>query len=119
MSEAIQPGSEAGAFQRVFALDILPPGTARMETVGEFDIGFFNLDGEIYAVDDVCPHVGGLLHGGWVNKEEKLITCPLHGWRFNLCDGTMRPGRRRIATFDVEIRDGDVYVNPTPRPVPA
>jgi nitrite reductase/ring-hydroxylating ferredoxin subunit len=95
---------------RVFALERLPPGMTRVETVDEHLIAFFNIDGTIYAVDDVCPHLGGPLHDGTVDKDELLVTCPLHGWRFSLCDGTMNPGRRRIATFAVEVRDGDVYV---------
>jgi nitrite reductase (NADH) small subunit/3-phenylpropionate/trans-cinnamate dioxygenase ferredoxin subunit len=102
---------------RVFSLEQLPPGMARMEMVGDYMIAFFNIDGTIYAVDDVCPHVGGPLHDGTIDTGELLITCPLHGWRFSLCDGTMQPGRRRIATFDVAIRDGDVYVDPAPRPL--
>lgn len=102
---------------RVFSLEQLPPGMARIETVGEYDVAFFNIDGTIYAVNDVCPHLGGPLHDGNVDKDEKLVTCPLHGWRFSLCDGAMRPGRRRIETFDVELRDDDVYVDPVPRPV--
>ena len=104
---------------RVFSLEQLPPGMARIEMVGEYIIAFFNIDGEIYAVDDVCPHLGGPLHDGTVEKDEKLVSCPLHNWRFSLCDGTMHPGRRRIATFDTEIRDDGVYVSPTPRPVAA
>lgn len=102
---------------RVFSLEQLPPGMARVETVDEYLIAFFNIDGTIYAVDDVCPHLGGPLHDGNIEKDEKLVSCPLHGWRFSLCDGTMHPGRRRIATFDVEIRGDDVYVNAAPRPV--
>ncbi len=102
---------------RVFSLEQLPPGMARMEPIGEQYIAFFNIDGTIYAVDDTCPHLGGPLHDGNVDPDELLVTCPLHNWRFSLCDGTMRPGRRRIATYDVEIRDGNVYVNTAPRPV--
>ena len=102
---------------RVFALEQLPPGMTRVEMVAEYTIAFFNIDGTIYAVDDVCPHLGGPLHDGRVETDELLVTCPLHGWRFSLCDGTMHPGRRRIATFDVEVRDGDVYVSPAARPI--
>jgi nitrite reductase/ring-hydroxylating ferredoxin subunit len=102
---------------RVFPLEKLPPGMTRIEMVGDYTIAFFNIDDAIYAVDDVCPHLGGPLHDGTVEQDEKLVTCPLHGWRFSLCDGTMHPGRRRIATFDVEVRDGDVYVSDVPRPI--
>ncbi len=102
---------------RVFALDQLPPGMTRMEPFGERYIAFFNIGGAIYAVDDTCPHLGGSLHDGTVDKDELLVTCPLHAWRFSLCDGTMHPGRRRIATYDVEVREGDVYVSAAPRPI--
>lgn len=112
-----QPEQEP--FVRVFSLAELPAGEGRMESVGDYDIAFFNVDGEIYATDDVCPHYGGSLYEGAVLKDEMLIVCPLHGWRFKLADGKMTPGRHRIATFDVRIENGDVYVAREPRKVVA
>lgn len=104
-------------FERVFSLDEVPSGTARVASVGGYDVGIFNIDGTIYAIDDVCPHVDGPLHGGKVNAAACTVTCPLHGREFSLVDGTEGYGRQSVATFDVSVRDGEIYVAPTPRPL--
>lgn len=62
------------------------------------------IDGEIRAVDDVCPHNGASLSAGVLR--DGCVTCPAHLWRFRLTDGT-RVGRPdvRIPTYDVAITD--------------
>jgi nitrite reductase/ring-hydroxylating ferredoxin subunit len=104
-------------FVRVFSLDQVPPGAARVTRFGGHEVGVFNIDGTIYAIDDVCPHVEGPLHSGTVNKAACTVTCPLHAWDFSLVDGTEGFGRQSVATFEVSVCDGDIYVASTPRPV--
>jgi nitrite reductase/ring-hydroxylating ferredoxin subunit len=104
-------------FVRVFSLDEVTPGNARVVTVGDYDIGVFNVDGTIYAIDNVCPHVDGPLHGGKVNAATCTVMCPLHFREFSLIDGTEGYGRQPVATFDVDVRDGAIYVNSTPHPL--
>ncbi|MEB3217774.1 MAG: aromatic ring-hydroxylating dioxygenase subunit alpha [Nostocales cyanobacterium 94392] len=38
-------------------------------------------DGQVYAIEDACPHKGIPLHKGDVTGDN--ITCPYHGWQFN------------------------------------
>jgi nitrite reductase (NADH) small subunit len=104
-------------FVRVLSLDEVAPGTARVATVGSYDVGVFNVEGTIYAIDNVCPHVEGPLHGGKVNPAACTVQCPLHFREFSLLDGTEEYGRQSVATFDVSVRDGDIYVASTPRPL--
>jgi nitrite reductase/ring-hydroxylating ferredoxin subunit len=104
-------------FVRVFSLDQVPPGSARVARFGAYEVGVFNIDGTIYAIDDICPHVEGPLHSGAVNKAACTVTCPLHAWDFSLVDGTEGYGRQSVATFDVAVRDGAIYVASTPRPI--
>jgi nitrite reductase (NADH) small subunit len=100
-------------FARVAAVSDLPPGSATMAAVGDYDIAVFNVDGTIYAIDDVCPHFAGPLHEGTVDAG--VVSCPLHGWCFNLSDGTMTNGRRSVSTFDVLVENGEISVSRTPR----
>jgi 3-phenylpropionate/trans-cinnamate dioxygenase ferredoxin subunit len=102
-------------FVRVFSLNEVAPGTARVATLGDYDVGVFNVDGTIFAIDNACPHVDGPLHGGKVNNAACTVTCPLHGREFSLVDGTEGYGRQSVATFDVSVRDGEIYVSSTPR----
>jgi 3-phenylpropionate/trans-cinnamate dioxygenase ferredoxin subunit len=101
------------AFARVGALADLPPGAAMMAAVGDYDIALFNVAGEIFAIDDVCPHFAGSLHEGTV--EDGMVSCPLHGWCFDLRSGTQTNGRRFVETFDVRVEDENLLVSATPR----
>lgn len=44
------------------------------------------LEGKLFAISDVCAHRGGSLADG--EFEAGAVTCPLHGWQFNIKDGS-------------------------------
>lgn len=45
----------------------------------------FNVDGELHAIDDSCPHAGASLFSG--RLEGRWLQCPAHGLRFDLASG--------------------------------
>lgn len=49
------------------------------------EIALFNLNGSIYALDNLCPHMGGPLGEGEI--ENSIVTCPWHGWQFDIRTG--------------------------------
>lgn len=67
-------------------------------------------DGEGYfAIDDMCPHMGASLAGGFV--ENGIVTCPWHYWRFRLADGAWADNPRiKIGCYPVQVVDGDIRV---------
>jgi len=67
-----------------------------------------------YAVEDNCSHEDYPLSYGCLDGER--IKCSLHGSRFCLKTGVPEedPADEPIATFDVAIDDGQVWVNPVP-----
>ena len=71
---------------------------------------FARQDGKIYALDDVCSHDGAKLHDGDIVGKE--VQCARHGGRFNLETGaaTQMPAISGIKSYDVEVKDGDIYV---------
>lgn len=72
-------------------------------------VAVFHKDGEWYAIDDLCPHMGASLAEGYV--EEKTVTCPWHAWRFCIKDGTWEDNPRvKVDSFDVKIEGDDVLV---------
>lgn len=92
----------------------IPPGERRIVTVVNREIAIFNVDGSLYAIENFCPHQGGPLGEGWL--EGTRLTCPWHGWCFDLQDGAMTLGDFSVAqTFDVRIDGGRVLVATTPR----
>ena len=70
---------------RACSVDEVPPGGSREVAVGGRVIALFNVGGDIYALDGVCPHAGGPLGEG--RLEGSIVTCPWHGWQFDVCTG--------------------------------
>jgi len=76
-------------------------------------IAIFSHEGEVYAVDNRCPHMGFPLTRGTV--EEGVLTCHWHHARFELEKGdTFDPWADDVQTFPVETRDDQVYLDPDP-----
>lgn len=98
------PGSSRSPRNRNF-----PRARVLVEVEGN-RIALFNLDGEVYALDDACTHVGGPLSEGPVEGEE--VECPWHGSRFDIETGevTSLPAKENVATYQVRVADDDVEV---------
>lgn len=88
----------------------LLPGTHKVADVDDVEIAVFNVDGEFYAIEDVCTHDGGVLTGGKVEGCE--IECPRHGARFDIRTGAVLapPAYEPVAVFPVRIENGLVQV---------
>ena len=92
----------------------LPPGTARAVESGRREIAVFNVDGELFALENACAHTGGPIVDGLVR--DGTVTCPLHWWRFDLATGARR-GAPHIAQMTYEVsRDGDDIFVEMPEP---
>ena len=73
-------------------------GEGKTVEVGDKLIAVFRVGDEYLAIDDVCPHMGASLSGGYV--ENGIVTCPWHAWRFRLATapGPTTRGSRSAAT---------------------
>lgn len=74
------------------------------------DVAVFNLDGQFYAIEDVCSHDGAEIASGELEGDE--IICPRHGARFCIRTGAVKapPAYEDIACFPVRIQDGMIQV---------
>jgi nitrite reductase/ring-hydroxylating ferredoxin subunit len=69
--------------------------------------------GEVFALDNRCPHMGFPLHRGTIR--DGVLTCHWHHAKFDLAGGcTLDPFADDVPAFPVEVRDGEVYVDPHP-----
>jgi nitrite reductase (NADH) small subunit len=69
-----------------------------------------NVNGELSALDNWCPHRRGPLGQGWV--EDESVVCPWHSWTFNVKTGEAEfPVHERVAVFPVRVEDDDVLVD--------
>lgn len=81
----------------------------------ELRIAICNLDGQYFAIEDVCTHDGGPLGQGDLEGDE--IECPRHGARFSVRTGaaTLMPAVMPVRTFAIKI-EGDRLVVDTSAP---
>ena len=88
----------------------IPPGAWRSVELDGAQVAVFNIDGEYYAIEDVCTHDGGILTGGALEGEE--VVCPRHGARFSVKSGKVLapPAYEDVTKFPVRIEAGTVQV---------
>jgi 3-phenylpropionate/trans-cinnamate dioxygenase ferredoxin subunit len=97
-------------FEKVCKVDDLDEGAARVYRVGDISVLVAKIDGQIYAIDNICSHDGGDLGEGTV--VECQVECPRHGARFDIRTGevTRMPAVEDVDTYEIKIENGEVYV---------
>lgn len=70
-------------------LSELEPGLGKYVEIDGFQIALFLHEGQVFAMDNYCPHAGGNMAAGSVD-EEGCAVCPWHGWSFHLHNGELR-----------------------------
>jgi 3-phenylpropionate/trans-cinnamate dioxygenase ferredoxin subunit len=96
----------------VCPLDELPPGRMTLVPAGAITVGVYNVDGELYAIEDRCSHDDGPLAEGDWDPEEGVVVCPRHGSKFDLRTGRplTLPAYQPVAVFPVRVEDGLIKV---------
>ena len=89
---------------------VIPPPEARtVWRVEDRVIVLFHVAGQLYAIDDACPHAGASLANG--KLEGRTIQCPAHGLQFDLLTGCLRTSKRfGVRAYGVETRQGKSYL---------
>ncbi len=91
----------------------LAEGQSLQARVGGSLIAVFNVKGKLHALADVCSHAQAFLSEGEVSLG--AVECPRHGARFDLETGQALslPATQPVATFPVEVVDGEIVVTVT------
>jgi 3-phenylpropionate/trans-cinnamate dioxygenase ferredoxin subunit len=86
-------------------------GTTRRVDVDGQNVLLCNVDGDIYAIEDVCTHDGGALDQGELMGER--IMCPRHGAFFDVRtgDALTLPAIFPVQTFKVRVEGEDIFVD--------
>jgi nitrite reductase/ring-hydroxylating ferredoxin subunit len=100
----------AHQFHRVATTSDVPVGEGLRVKLDQHEIAVFNIDGEFYAIDDVCTHAFALLSEGFV--EGDVIECPLHSGRFEIKTGkaVAAPCTVDVRTYPVRREDDAILV---------
>ncbi|MDC1068645.1 Rieske 2Fe-2S domain-containing protein [Candidatus Kapabacteria bacterium] len=77
-----------------------------------YEVAVFKIDGKFYCVQNHCPHQHApkIFEG---TLDSTKVTCPLHGWSYQLEDGSNcdpRRGLRSLQTFDIIEKNAWVYI---------
>lgn len=105
----------AGWFDVAPEADLLP-GQAKLIDVDNVMIAVFNVDGDYYAIEDVCTHDGASMLGCGLEPDEVIdgaeLICPRHGARFCVKTGNALtpPAYEPTTTFPVRVENGMVQV---------
>ena len=122
-------GSDAGDLVAVAPESEFGEEEPEYVSVGGLTVGVFRVEGEYYAISNVCAHEGGPVCEGRVGREEvgeyvgpgepireslsdtPTVACPWHGWEYDLTTGEhLGVDDIAIPTYDVVVRDGVVHV---------
>lgn len=98
-------------FVTVARVGDIPEGEGRAVEADGVIVGLFNVAGQYWAIDDFCPHQGASLAGG--HLDGACITCPLHGWRFDVTDGTWLDNptsKLKAECFETRVVDDEIQV---------
>lgn len=96
---------EGVSFVPVAKLSELEEGAGRCVEVKGEQVALFRVGSRVYAINNICPHLGGSIAEGPV--EGTTVVCPLHGWCFDVTSGKALQGAIGVEAYPVRI-EGDV-----------
>jgi nitrite reductase/ring-hydroxylating ferredoxin subunit len=95
---------------RVASLQDIAPGQCLVvEVDADLTVALVNVDGRVYAVDNLCPHRGGPLGEGPLKGA--VLQCPWHGWQIDVTTGGMVQNPNvKTPSFPVVVENGEVSI---------
>ncbi|MDB5805600.1 MAG: ferredoxin, 2Fe-2S [Betaproteobacteria bacterium] len=97
-----------GGWKQVVLLSQLQPGMQCVQ-VDRRKVVIAKVGEEIFAYSNLCPHSGGPMNRGELN--DAVVTCPLHGWRFDLKkEGAETHGYRPLKTYPTREESGNLLI---------
>lgn len=107
-----QSGQAAGGYVDVGSIDSFPAGAkAAVEIDGE-PVGLYNVDGQIFAMDDMCTHDEAYLSEGDFNPSAGTVRCPRHSSHFDVRTGRPRtlPAILPVQVYETKVEQGRILV---------
>jgi 3-phenylpropionate/trans-cinnamate dioxygenase ferredoxin subunit len=97
--------------ERVAAASDVPAGEVRVVQCGVRSLALSNVDGTLYAIDNLCTHDGGPLGEGRLRGDRVL--CPRHGAAFDARTGKVLtlPAVKSVNSYPVTVEGDEVYID--------
>ena len=96
------------AYVKVAKKADIRPGTGKISVASGKELAIFNVDGEFFAIANGCVHKGGPLGEGELDRE--IVTCPWHGWQYDVKTGKCLTTPTKTETYKVRVEGEDVMV---------
>ena len=86
------------------------PNCVRLE--GDKHVVVWDDGAEVRVYSEVCPHMGGPLGQGKYDEKRRTLTCPWHGWQYDVTSGklTMNPAVG-VKCYPLEVKGEDIWVD--------
>ncbi len=98
------------AFVKLAKLSQVPEGTALQVETPDGAVAICNVEGELHALDGICPHSGGPLGEGALHG--RILVCPFHAWGFDCVTGASDvDDSLRQATYVVKVEGGEIFAD--------
>lgn len=97
-------------FVKICKVSDIPERKGIRFEIEEYDLAIFKIDGEVFVISNICPHnhTAQMFNGYLMGHS---ISCPIHGWRFDLRTGKTLSNNSNIKTFETKIEDDYLLVN--------
>lgn len=96
--------------QPIATLDELPEGGVLRRVLQGREIALFRVEGNVYAIDAQCPHRRGPLDEG-DREEPHVVTCPWHGWRFDIRTGKSPTHPGQVRSYPVTLQGNSILID--------
>ncbi len=87
----------------------LQEGSLKLVTIERIPVLLVKASGQIFAIDNRCPHMSCGLSGG--SLDGYVIVCPCHDWRFDLRTGEYEEAKEmKLTKFEWKIKSDKIWV---------
>ncbi|MGD0645369.1 MAG: Rieske (2Fe-2S) protein [Candidatus Bathyarchaeia archaeon] len=101
--------SSQSGFVPVLDENELQEGSMKLVSVEGVPVLLIKQSGQIFAIDNRCPHMGCAFSGGTL--EGFLIVCPCHDWRFDLETGEYQDEPAiKLTSYEFKLKSGKIWI---------
>lgn len=102
--------SDKKNFIKICKLSDIPEKKGIRFEIDDHDLAIFKIDGEVFVITNICPHnhTAQMFNGHLIGY---AISCPVHGWKFDLRTGETLNNNSRIKTYETKIEDDFLFIN--------
>jgi 3-phenylpropionate/trans-cinnamate dioxygenase ferredoxin component len=97
-------------FVKVAETKDVQPSSMKAVDLEEERVCIVNIEGNYYAIGNVCTHMGGPLNEGTLEGYD--VECPWHGSKFDVRTGEpiRPPARQAIPIYEVKVENNNILV---------